>query len=271
MSFADAIGIEQGDVLALVGAGGKTATSMIVGMELLARRWPVAACSTMTLLPAADPRITPIFVHQQSDVQHQIEEALDSLSLPWVVAGPTEQHDSWPEARREVAYPVAATNAKAAGMSVDKVDGLQEAWPDLTLIVEADGARHRWLKGPAEHEPQLPHRTTVLAPMAHLGVVGKPLGEEFVHRPERVARILDLPPGALLTPENVAAVLADAEGGLRGWHSGIRAVPVLTLDVPEITPIASRTAQALLAYPDISHVVVAWLGEGRWAGIVRRA
>lgn len=268
MSFADAIGLRRGDVLALVGAGGKTAVSMFVGMELLAHRWPVAVCSTtMNLLPGPDPRITPLFLREQSDVGHRIRAALDSLSLPWIGAAPSDERDPDPGARGDVAYPVPLSEAKIHGISPEEADALQESMPDLTLIVEADGARHRWLKAPAGYEPQVPSLTTVLSPMAHLGIVGQPLAEAHVHRPERVAALLGKSLGAVISPEDIAAILTHAEGGLKGWRPGMRIVPILTLPEPRLT---DDTAHMLFANPQVSHVAVAWLGENPWAKAVRR-
>ncbi len=264
MTFADAIGLRRGDVLALVGAGGKTTLTALLGMELLARGEPVACCATtMTLLPAPDPRIRVVFANRE-DAIAAIRAALDAGQLPWVAGEPSAQRDPACRARDGVAQPIALTDAKIAGATPAEIDRIHAALPDLTLVVEADGARHRWLKAPAEYEPQLPASTTVLSPLAHLGVLGKPLTEQFVHRPERVARILGVPLGTTLTPEMIARVMTHAEGGLKGWKPGIRAVPILTLPTPDF-PVPDALVAALLKHAAVSHLVVAWIGERPWA------
>jgi len=267
--FADAIGLRQGDVLALVGAGGKTTLSLLLGLELLARGEPVACCATaMTLLPAPDPRIRVIYLNQEDAVQATLD-ALNDGQLPWIAGEPSVERDPAPDARAGVVHPIALTEAKVNGAAPPEIDRLHEALPDATFIVEADGARHRWLKAPAGREPQLPATVTILSPVAHLGVIGKPLTEEFVHRPEQVARILGVPIGATLTQDRIAAVLAHPEGGLKGWREGIRAVPVLTLRDSRAAS-ADSVAEVLLQEPRISHVVVAWLGENPWAKAIHR-
>ncbi len=270
MTFADAIGLQRGDVLALVGAGGKTTLAILVGLELLARGEPVACCATtMTLLPAPDPRIRVILARQE-DAAQSVRDALREGQLPWVAGEPSPQRDAAPDARGAVAKPIALTDTKIAGADPAEIDHIRAALPDTVLIVEADGARHRWLKAPAEHEPQLPASTTILSPVAHLGVIGKPLAEEFVHRPERVARILGVPMGTLLTPERIAAVLAHPQGGLKGWRAPIRFVPILTLAAPDhATPDVIRTCRALLDISPARSIAVAWLGGAPWIRIVQ--
>jgi probable selenium-dependent hydroxylase accessory protein YqeC len=269
LTFANAIGLQPGDVLALVGAGGKTTLTLLLGMELLSSGQTAACCATtMTLLPAPDLRIRTIFADWH-DAAEAIRDALSAGQLPWVAGGMSAERDPNPGARGDVVRPIALTDAKITGAAPSDIDRLHAALPDVTLIVEADGARHRWLKAPAEHEPQLPASTTILSPVAHLGVIGKPLSRESVHRPERVARILGVPMGTVLTAQLVADVLTHPEGGLKGWCEGIRAVPVLTIhDSRFIAP--SAVAEPLLQHTNISHVVLAWLGENPWAKAIHR-
>jgi len=270
MTFAGAIGLQCGDVLALVGAGGKTTLSLLLGLELLARGEPAACCATtMTLLPAPDPRIRVIFTSQETAAQ-AVRDALNAGQLPWVAGDHSSEHDPAPDARSGVVRPIALTEGKIKGADPSEIDRLHAALPDVTLIVEADGARHRWLKAPAEHEPQLPASTTVLSPVAHLGVIGKPLTEEFVHRPERVARIVGAPIGIILTPEMVAAVLAHRLGGRKGLRAPARFVPILTLSAPDYATLnVMRTCQALLETAPADRIVVAWLGEKPWTKVMQ--
>lgn len=272
MTFADAIGLRRGDTLALVGAGGKTTLTILIGLELLARGEPVVCCATtMTLLPAPHPRVRVVYAEHE-DAAQAVAEAYASQQLPWVAGRPSDQHDPNCRARTRLAQPIALTDAKIAGVSPAEIDRIRAALPQAILILEADGARHRWLKAPAEHEPQLPASTTILAPMAHLGVIGKPLGEEHVHRPERVARILGVALETPLTPKMVAAILTHPDGGMKGWRPGMRFTPILTLAAPDAADsAAAETCQALLAHAHVGQVILAWLGEEQpWMRVVSR-
>ena len=75
-------------------------------------------------------------------------------------------------------YPVRPN--KLAGLPAEWVDALAEDLPDVTFLIESDGARHRLLKAPADHEPVVPTATTLLVPTADLAVVRKPLTDEFL-------------------------------------------------------------------------------------------
>ena len=125
-------------------------------------------------------------------------------------------------------------------------------------LVEADGARHRLLKAPADHEPVMPASTTLLAPMADLAVLGKPLTDAYVHRAKRAVRLLGVQPGVPVTPTLVARLLAHPQGGLKGAPETARLVPILTWwsDEP-LTAAAQETADCLAAYPGIERVVIA--------------
>ena len=84
------------------------------------------------------------------------------------------------------------------------------------LAIEADGARGRWVKAPAEHEPVVPEWVDLVVPVAGLPAVGFPLSEETAHRPERIAALLGMKEVDVLTPRLLAELLASPRGGLKG-------------------------------------------------------
>lgn len=61
---------------------------------------------------------------------------------------------------------------------------------NLPLFIEADGARQKGIKAPAEHEPQIPDFVTKVCVVMGLGVIGKPISKDWVHRPERFAQVV---------------------------------------------------------------------------------
>ena len=81
---------------------------------------------------------------------------------------------------------------KLQGLDPDLV-GRIAALPGVdNVLVEADGAKGRSLKAPAGHEPVVPGSTTLLVPVAAADVVGRPLDDTMVHRPELVAGLTGL-------------------------------------------------------------------------------
>lgn len=79
------------------------------------------------------------------------------------------------------------------------------------VLVEADGARLRPLKAPADHEPVIPSEADGVVAVCGMDCLGRALGE-ICHRPERVAALLDKPLDGMITPADVAKILLSDQG-----------------------------------------------------------
>lgn len=139
----------------------------------------------------------------------------------------------------------------------------------LPLLIEADGSRQRPLKAPAEYlspkfggEPPIPDFVGTVAVVAGLSGLGKPLGEEFVHRPEIFARLSGLAIGETITPEALLRVLTQPHGGLKNIPAQAdRLVLLNQADTAELQAQARALAGNLLkAYHS---VIIASLGQSR--------
>jgi molybdenum cofactor cytidylyltransferase len=124
----------------------------------------------------------------------------------------------------------------ARGLGADgKLVGIDPGWIEQLpkrlhvthLLVEADGSRGRPFKAPAAHEPVIPPSADLVVAVVGLSVIGQPLSEEFVHRPERVAALAGCQLGDTVTPSLVASVLRHPEGSTRGAPTGARVVALL--------------------------------------------
>jgi molybdenum cofactor cytidylyltransferase len=135
--------------------------------------------------------------------------------------------------------------------------------PSITVIfVEADGARGLPFKAPAEHEPVIPDKTTVVIP-----VIGSDIFEgsvrETVHRPERAAALLS-PSGekpvsldSRLTPALAARLITHPRGSMKDVPPGAAVIPFINkCETPGRTQSARALAEELLADPRIDHVVM---------------
>ncbi len=260
MSLLKALDIRKGkgEVIALVGAGGKTTTAL-----RLAGEWGRGAIFTTTTkilepIPAEDECL---FL---SESQEEILESVPRLlsGYPRIILAGRRLAEMAPQ--RDDAYPFPVRANKLQGISPVVVDRLAERLPETLILVEADGARHRSLKAPAAYEPVLPTSTTILVPMAALDVVGQPLTQERVHRIEQVAAISGVAPGQTVTPRVVAAVLSHPQGGLKGIPPGAQAIPILNQLAGEVaSPEAREVARLLLQNERIGRVVIASLRAPR--------
>ncbi|WP_135824699.1 selenium cofactor biosynthesis protein YqeC [Halorussus ruber] len=131
---------------------------------------------------------------------------------------------------------------------------------DGPVLVKADGARTRWLKAPNEREPQIPASADTVIPVASARIVGELLSAERVHRPERVAGVAGCERGDEIRAEDVAAVLASDEGGLKDVPEGATVIPVVNMvDSPGLESVGREIAEEVLARaPDsVARVVLA--------------
>lgn len=74
------------------------------------------------------------------------------------------------------------------------------------VLVEADGAAHRPLKGHAPHEPVIPAEANQTICVVGASGFGRPIAQA-AHRPERYALLAGVPETAKATPRTEAAVL----------------------------------------------------------------
>lgn len=146
---------------------------------------------------------------------------------------------------------------KAAGLSPDTIDRIA-AMPGVDVVVnEADGARTLSFKAPADHEPVIPSSTTLVVPVVGIDVVGQPLEDLHVHRPERVTALTGAEPGQPITPELIATVLSHPEGGLKDLPRHARVAALINkLETDEQAQTAHRLADLLLETPRIEAVAI---------------
>jgi probable selenium-dependent hydroxylase accessory protein YqeC len=162
------LGLGSGDVVAVAGAGGKTTLVYTLAGQAQAagRRVLVTTTTHMGTLP--EEVTGPVFVEA------------DGAAFPGLERALAEQGRATVLGRRVRAD-------KLEGVSPQRVDALS-GMADLVLV-EADGARGRSLKVPADHEPVVPSSATLLVVVAGLDALGAPFDEEHVHRLQRVLEV----------------------------------------------------------------------------------
>lgn len=168
--LVEALSVGKGDVVSLVGAGGKSTVLYAISLELRRRGLSVVATATTHLqMPAAGTTAPPLVVaSEEENWLKTVERRLARYGSVTVV------QDRVREDKLRGVEPV----------MIDPLRGLADC-----VVVEADGARGRSLKAPADHEPVIPDETTLTVVLVGLDVLGQPLDESHVHR-LRVVRTL---------------------------------------------------------------------------------
>ena len=238
LTLVDALGIGAGDVVALVGGGGKTTVMFRLAREI-ADAGESALTTTTPHIFGEQVALAPAHVRAGDATRETVRTALAAHGHVLVV-GATDP-----------------ATGRAAGIPLELFTRLRAWCPRACLLNEADGSRGRPIKAPALHEPAIPAETTLVVPIVGADVLGQPLDAEHVHRPELVGRLGGVSPGARVTPELVARVLAHAEGGRKNVPPTARVVVLIN----KVETLADREpareiAERLLREPAIDSVVL---------------
>lgn len=243
MDLAEALGAEPGAVVSVVGAGGKK-TAMWTLAERVERPVLTATVRIPTFL---DDHVA------RTVVTDDPERALGA-------ATPTD-------------FPLALVpdrdGDRYLGYETGVVDDLAAATEDEAVLVKADGARNREFKAPNDDEPRLPGSTDTVLAIASAHVVGKPLDERWVHRPERVGAIAGLDEGDVIEADDVGQVLASERGGRKAVPESARVVPVVNkVDGQEDEAVARDIASGIHVRCDVPFVALTCLRDGRLVDVV---
>jgi probable selenium-dependent hydroxylase accessory protein YqeC len=206
----DALLLEGGGVVCLVGAGGKTSLMFRLAKELSEAGERVLTTTT-TRIFAPTPEQSPacILSARADDVLQQTTPLLKKHRHCTAAA------DLNPE------------TGKLTGFAPEVIDRLQAARVFDWILVEADGAAGRPLKAPAVHEPVIPADTGWLVGLVGLSAVGRPLADPWVFRRDIFSALTGLPPGAAVTAEAVAVVLSHEQGILKSAPDNCRCIAFL--------------------------------------------
>jgi molybdenum cofactor cytidylyltransferase len=232
MRLVDALGVQRGDVVAFVGAGGKTSALFRLAGELVERGWRVITTTT-TRMAASERLLAPVAL-TVNQIGHQLAAVLDEASHIFIY---DRLDDKW---------------GKVIGVDAGLISHLAQL-ADVILI-EADGARRLPLKGPYSHEPVIPNSTTLVVPIAGLDVVGQPLDDDHVYGAENIRRYLGVSPtvdGAL-----VGAILAHDLLGLKDVPDSAQVAALLNKHTPALDNIAEWAANAALSSERINRVLI---------------
>src|SRR6266852_6041187 len=184
-------------LITIVGAGGKTTTMYTLASELAQRGKRVITTTT-----------TQIFYHEPGETDALIVAADTPILLQNIRAAWQHQH------RITVARTFLRTD-KLAGLQPEQpFELLMKSGADA-VIVEADGARHRMITAPAEHEPVIPLRTNVALLLISAEAFNQPLSAEIAHRPEHIARVTGISKGDILSPAVIARLITREQGSLK--------------------------------------------------------
>jgi len=243
MQLTAALGLVPGEIVALVGAGGKTTAMARLAREL-GSFGPVVSTTT-THLALAERSIAPSHIIFDDDARLEELGPLLREHRHVLVTGPAlPALEKW--------------SGLAAGRFSQLSEFLQGA--GVSLLVEADGARGLPLKVPDQPEPAVPREATQLVVVAGLDALGRPLNAETVHRVSRFMEFAEAAAGEIITPGMLARGLTHASSYAKVARRGMGFSILLNkADTDEARRSGAEAAAQLLHSPVVRRVVVASL------------
>jgi molybdenum cofactor cytidylyltransferase len=235
-----ALGIAPGDVVAFVGAGGKSSAILAVADELAEAGITFLTAPTTKMLVSEAERLGSLVTSEDAgELRTKAESAL-SDGASGVVVG-------------------------SSLLSKNRVGGVEPAAiPSLApladvILIEADGSRRRPIKGTATHEPALPDAATLVVAVGNIRAFGAPVTEENVHRPELFSELTGIGAGQSITSRAFARALA--EGSLGNTPEGARSAALITGVQPGKTMADASVVTRELWRFDVKKVVLTSLPD----------
>ena len=230
MQLKDALRVQRGDVVAFIGAGGKTSALFRLARELHADGWRVLATTT-TRVAREEVLAAPLAVRLTSQVTPEMIREWLSLHGFVFLYGTDNRR-----------------KGRITGIHPDVISELMDSVNSDVMLIEADGARRLSFKVPYDHEPVIPRDTSLVVPVAGIDALGQPLDEQHIYNATRIQERYGFPEGEPLIPPWMAVAIRDSELGLRNIPDNVRVVPLLN-KVPSggLTRVrARRVAQLVL-------------------------
>ena len=225
LTLARALRVDESNCIAFVGSGGKTTAMFQLAKQLTL---PVIVTATSRLgvwqIPLADRHV---IAKSQSDIE-VLEKDVTGITL---ITGNIKDDKTEP-------------------VSQEIAEQLHEfcASRSIPLLIEADGSRQKPLKGWAEHEPPIPDFVKHVVTVAGLSGLGKPLTEEYVHRPELFAEISGVKAGESIDSNSLVCALLHGKSSLKNIPNSARRTVLLNqADTHELQANARAMTRELLS------------------------
>jgi molybdenum cofactor cytidylyltransferase len=203
-SYRELLGLGTRELVSLVGGGGKSTLMFALGNELAADGRRVVLTTT-TKLGREQAMAAPTVCWSAASTD--VDAALDKPGPVMLVTGGDDH--------------------KVTGPGPGAVSRLFTNSGIDFIIVEADGAKGRPLKAPADFEPVIPTATTTVVIVMGIDAVGKRIADA-VHRVDRASALSGLPPAHVLTAKDCALIITHRCGILQSCPPDSRIVVAIT-------------------------------------------
>jgi molybdenum cofactor cytidylyltransferase len=194
LKLDQALGLGKGESAAFIGAGGKTSLIFALAKEMQSS--VILTTTTHMGVWQAELADVHVVVQGSEDISPEVLSRAQSV----LITGPPGDDN------------------RLHGLGEASISKLQRLCKEknLNLLIEADGARQLPLKAPAEYEPVIPPKVDTVVVIAGLSGIGKPLDEQWVHRPEIFSAVTGLKEKDIIRVQDLVVLLGSPKGGMKG-------------------------------------------------------
>ncbi len=219
----DALGVSAGDLVSVVGAGGKTSLMYGLGHELVATGKPGLLTTT---------------THLRRPQRGQV---------PRVVLGPETEATAGRiaegiRASGSVLAALEESNSKLKGFSPEYVEELHRGCSRWTVVAECDGAMGKSLKVPRDHEPPMAQSTSLFVVLVGVDCLGKSLSDDLIFQPSGISEVTGRGPDATVDEDLVVETVLSKRSYLGRKPPGARMCVLLNKVDPGVLDGASGKA-----------------------------
>lgn len=231
----------QSGVVCCVGAGGKK-TTMFRLAEAHPGRVGITATAHIEFFPRSLKATN--YIGEERELFDAIEK--DKTSMAIAFAKPSERF------------------GRRAGVSLDSIQRFKDIGNFDLLVIKADGARGRFIKAPAEHEPAITSCADTVIPILSARIIGLPLRDDIAHRVEKICKVTGLKEGDDIKAIHIARLLSSENGSLKNAGSA-KVIPLINMvDNNELENLAREAAKQALQMTDrFDYVVLAAMKENQ--------
>jgi probable selenium-dependent hydroxylase accessory protein YqeC len=172
-------------------------------------------------------------------------------------------NDAWKQHHRVTIAGTVIGAGKLGGLQPDQPYKLLTRGGADVVIVEADGARHYMIKAPAEYEPVVPPQTNVALLVMSAEAINQPLNADIAHRPERIATVLGIQQGDILTSQHIARLMTSSQGAMKNIPEQASTHLLITHVSPDLQDMTQELASFVRNYMKDMHVLGSAL-PGEW-------
>jgi probable selenium-dependent hydroxylase accessory protein YqeC len=253
MHLQQAVELRRGEMVALIGAGGKTTTMFRLAGDLRETGAKTLVTTTTKIFKPTKPHVDRLFI---ADDLNALLAELERIPAPVTIGAGSG----------------ISADGKLLALLAEWLDAIRRSAQLDAILVEADGAASRGFKVPSENEPVIPSNCSTVIWVMSVKVIGQPWDANHVHRPERAEALLGNALNSPITTQQIVDLVNHPLGCLKGVPPNCRRIALINqADSPEEEVLARELANLLAPLGFERIIITSYLNDPPVKGVVRPA